>query len=193
MPGKGAIFTPSSILFRPRHRPACGAGFWWRRRVPPPGPMGLLHRPFIAISGRNRQSQYRCDGAQMEEDTRRRDRYRPGPEAGEAMNPRLFDNHLQVERESRNASGNPEGKCRSRHGRRLGTRSRGGALSGGAGVVVSVSPICRATISQGQGKRSSARRCRRQASWPRRSMSPARRPCATSKPAWCAISARLTC
>src|SRR5215831_3906148 len=27
------------------------AGLWWRRRVLPPGPMGLLRRPFIAIAG----------------------------------------------------------------------------------------------------------------------------------------------
>gem|GEM_PF-4809296 len=26
-------------------------GFWWRRRVPPPGPIGLLRYPFIAIAG----------------------------------------------------------------------------------------------------------------------------------------------
>jgi len=24
---------------------------WWRRRVPPPGPNGLLRRPFISIAG----------------------------------------------------------------------------------------------------------------------------------------------
>ena len=51
MPGKSTIFTPSSILFRPiRNRPTL-SGLWWRRRVPPPGPNGLLHRPFIAIVG----------------------------------------------------------------------------------------------------------------------------------------------
>ncbi len=32
---------------RNRLREACG--LWWRRRVPPPGPKGLFHRPFIAI------------------------------------------------------------------------------------------------------------------------------------------------
>ena len=26
-------------------------GFWWRRRVPPPGPNGLLRRQFISIAG----------------------------------------------------------------------------------------------------------------------------------------------
>src|SRR5882672_10523067 len=39
--GKSTSFTPSSILFRPH---------WWSRRVLPPGPIGLLRRPFIAIS-----------------------------------------------------------------------------------------------------------------------------------------------
>ncbi|PLW75527.1 hypothetical protein C0081_01465 [Cohaesibacter celericrescens] len=54
MPSKNTIFTPSSILFRPQqkhrfltlHSQRC---LWWRRRVPPPGPIGLLQRPFIAI------------------------------------------------------------------------------------------------------------------------------------------------
>ena len=32
---------------------------WWSRRVPPPGPKGLLRRPFIAISGLRRRTQYR--------------------------------------------------------------------------------------------------------------------------------------
>ena len=35
------------------------SGLRWRRRVPPPGPNGLLRRPFIAISGLRRQDQYR--------------------------------------------------------------------------------------------------------------------------------------
>ena len=52
MPSKKTIFTPLSILFRPHQKPAFEtAGFWWRRRVPPPGPIGLLHRSFIAIAG----------------------------------------------------------------------------------------------------------------------------------------------
>ncbi|ACE91892.1 UNVERIFIED_ORG: hypothetical protein M2312_001541 [Rhizobium esperanzae] len=52
MPSKKSIFTPLSILFRPHQKPAFdAAGFWWRRRVPPPGPIGLLHRSFIAIAG----------------------------------------------------------------------------------------------------------------------------------------------
>ena len=49
MPSKETPFTPSSILFRPRRSPAA-AGFGWRRRVPPPGPMGLFRRSFIAIA-----------------------------------------------------------------------------------------------------------------------------------------------
>ena len=52
MPSKKSIFTPLSILFRPHQKPIVPIGFWWRRRVPPPGPMGLLHRPFIAIAAR---------------------------------------------------------------------------------------------------------------------------------------------
>ena len=31
---------------------------WWRRRVLPPGPIGLLRRPFIAIAGLLRRPQY---------------------------------------------------------------------------------------------------------------------------------------
>src|SRR5688572_12778579 len=50
MPSKSTPFTPSSILFRPR---------WWSRRVLPPGPIGLLRRPFIAIAGLRRHLQYK--------------------------------------------------------------------------------------------------------------------------------------
>jgi hypothetical protein len=51
MPGKRAPFTPPSILFRPRHNPPAinADGLWWRRRVLPPGPDGLLRCPFITI------------------------------------------------------------------------------------------------------------------------------------------------
>src|SRR5205809_3749441 len=51
--GKSTSFTPSSILFRPRR---CGRfrlgtrPHGWRRRVLPPGPKGLLRRPFITIA-----------------------------------------------------------------------------------------------------------------------------------------------
>src|SRR5215831_4056249 len=34
-------------------------GLGWRRRVLPPGPKGLLRRPFIAIAGLRRPPQYR--------------------------------------------------------------------------------------------------------------------------------------
>src|SRR5438132_1129588 len=36
------------------------AGLGWRRRVLPPGPKGLLRRPFIAIAGLRRLPEYRC-------------------------------------------------------------------------------------------------------------------------------------
>jgi len=63
MPSKNKPFTPSSILFRP-HR--CRqiwllprlCGMWWRRRVPPPGPNGLLQLSFIAIVRMNWQGIY---------------------------------------------------------------------------------------------------------------------------------------
>src|SRR6516164_2433035 len=32
---------------------------WWRRRVLPPGPIGLLRRPFIAIAGSRRHPLYK--------------------------------------------------------------------------------------------------------------------------------------
>ena len=52
IPGKSTSFTPSSILFRPR---------WWSRRVLPPGPKGLLQRPFITIAGLRRHPEYRAE------------------------------------------------------------------------------------------------------------------------------------
>ncbi len=52
MPSKRAIFTPLSILFRPHQSISLLIIFWWRRRVPPPGPMSLLHCPFITIAGK---------------------------------------------------------------------------------------------------------------------------------------------
>src|SRR3974390_2716194 len=75
MPSKSTPFTPSSILFRPRdQRTDDGRQMtdnelvssvvcprkWWRRRVLPPGPMGLLRWPFIAIAGLRRLLEYRC-------------------------------------------------------------------------------------------------------------------------------------
>jgi hypothetical protein len=53
MPCERVPFTPSSILVRPHQKPPANGlcGLWWRRRVPPPGPKGLLRYPFIAIAG----------------------------------------------------------------------------------------------------------------------------------------------
>ena len=66
MPSKSTPFTPSSILFRPRRQTAppeaafaAPLGLWWRRRVLPPGPIGLLRRPFIAIAGLRRHHEYK--------------------------------------------------------------------------------------------------------------------------------------
>src|SRR5262249_59950379 len=59
MPSKSAPFTPSSILFRPR-RSSRILELRWRRRVLPPGPIGLLRRPFIAIAGLRRQPEYKA-------------------------------------------------------------------------------------------------------------------------------------
>jgi len=79
MPGKSTPFTPSSILFRPREQesairyqdrksraavlvpefPIPDSWNWWSRRVLPPGPKGLLRRPFIAIAGLRRPSEYK--------------------------------------------------------------------------------------------------------------------------------------
>ena len=52
IPGEKQAFTRASILFRPqRPKRASRREIWWRRRVPPPGPHRLLHKPFIAIVG----------------------------------------------------------------------------------------------------------------------------------------------
>src|SRR5262244_278200 len=59
MPSKSTPFTPSSILFRPR-RSSRILELWWRRRVLPPGPIGLLRRPFIAIAGLRRHPEYKA-------------------------------------------------------------------------------------------------------------------------------------
>ena len=75
MPSERQSFTPSSILFRPHQIRSRMTGIrmqdksnlllpvirhlmWWRRRVPPPGPNGLLRLPFIAIAGQVRQVLY---------------------------------------------------------------------------------------------------------------------------------------
>ena len=50
IPSKSPSFTPSSILFHPQQARPRMRGSWWRCRVLPPGPMGLLRWPFIAIA-----------------------------------------------------------------------------------------------------------------------------------------------
>src|SRR5690349_1208305 len=55
---KARPLRPRRSYFAPAGtQPATGLG--WRRRVLPPGPKGLLRRPFIAISGLRRHPQYR--------------------------------------------------------------------------------------------------------------------------------------
>jgi len=61
MPGESSSFTPSSSLVRPHQKPAMCAGLWWRRRVLPPGPMGLFRRTFIAIVSYADTMQYRAN------------------------------------------------------------------------------------------------------------------------------------
>src|SRR4051812_9167234 len=49
---KTASLLRTSILFRPhRYGPRGPKERWWRRRVPPPGPLRLFHEAFIAIVG----------------------------------------------------------------------------------------------------------------------------------------------
>src|SRR5437588_1526084 len=42
-----SYFAPAKARFQGQPT----GGLWWRRRVPPPGPNGLLRRPFISIAG----------------------------------------------------------------------------------------------------------------------------------------------
>ena len=50
---------PCRAKARPlRPRRSYFAPVWWRRRVLPPGPMGLLRRPFITIAGLRRHHEY---------------------------------------------------------------------------------------------------------------------------------------
>src|SRR5215472_6519678 len=52
-----SYFAPAEA--QPRRPEKRRPGLGWRRRVLPPGPKGLLRRPFIAISGLRRHPQYR--------------------------------------------------------------------------------------------------------------------------------------
>src|SRR5215475_942580 len=57
-----ALVDPISPPPKPvpqRIGPQFGTGLGWRRRVLPPGPMGLLRRPFIAIAGLLRHNEYK--------------------------------------------------------------------------------------------------------------------------------------
>src|SRR5215469_6995827 len=76
---KARPLRPRRSCFAPAGaQPATGLG--WRRRVLPPGPKGLLRRPFIAISGLRRHPQYRRRRLTKKE---RFGRLRPGlPAAG---------------------------------------------------------------------------------------------------------------
>ena len=55
---KARPLRPRRSCFAPAGTQHAG-GLGWRRRVLPPGPKGLLRRPFIAISGLRRHPQYR--------------------------------------------------------------------------------------------------------------------------------------
>ena len=61
MPSKSrALYTlVDPISPPPKPEISFGSGFWWRRRVLPPGPKGLLRRAFIAIAGLLRHPEYR--------------------------------------------------------------------------------------------------------------------------------------
>lgn len=50
---KANIFERPSILFRP-HNPSNERVFWWSRRVPPPGPIRLLHARLSPYSPKGR-------------------------------------------------------------------------------------------------------------------------------------------
>ena len=68
MPNERKTFTPSSILFRPHIWYSFTMSIismineymhkWWRRRVPPPGPIGLLRSSFIVIARYCQQYKY---------------------------------------------------------------------------------------------------------------------------------------
>ena len=48
---KHTLYALVDPISPPSQAAAIICGLWWRRRVPPPGPMGLLRWPFIAIAG----------------------------------------------------------------------------------------------------------------------------------------------
>src|SRR5205085_769929 len=54
-----SYFAPTDAAARRLRSEARGPLHGWRRRVLPPGPIGLLRRPFIAIAGLRRPPQYR--------------------------------------------------------------------------------------------------------------------------------------
>jgi len=55
MPGKKDLYTPVDPI-SPPPKPTVSGGLGGRRRVPPPGPGGLLRCPFIAIVSLRRQA-----------------------------------------------------------------------------------------------------------------------------------------
>src|SRR5262249_25128125 len=78
-----------------RPQPGTRAGLGWRRRVLPPGPKGLLRRPFIAIAGLRRPPEYKCQALTKKEQFRPRaslrtngsaSRFRPGAGRGTPLN-----------------------------------------------------------------------------------------------------------
>src|SRR5262245_8044075 len=54
-----AAFQHAFLSTRLGREPFAGGPHRWRRRVLPPGPIGLLRRPFIAIADSRRHPQYR--------------------------------------------------------------------------------------------------------------------------------------
>src|ERR1051326_2266531 len=75
---KARLLRPRRSCFAPAQTRPAGLG--WRRRVLPPGPKGLLRRPFIAIAGLRRPSQYSRVGARAERQWAPRPRH-AGPAA----------------------------------------------------------------------------------------------------------------
>src|SRR3977135_790616 len=77
MPSKNTPFTPLVDPISPPPQPSAYpalemSGLGWSRRVLPPGPKGLLRRPFIAISGLRRHPQYKRGRLRKEEPSSRR-------------------------------------------------------------------------------------------------------------------------